>query len=144
LDEFIVWDDDLSQSTIEALHDSATIAVEVQPPLADAGPDQTVASEAAFEPDGSNSSHPDGIDTYAWEALTDGAPELSDDATSTPTGTAPEVTEESQTFVYELTVTADGLSATDTMALTVEPVAAPVLGGMILLPAVGWVPLSPE
>jgi hypothetical protein len=60
------------------------------PPVANAGPDQTVVPGALVQLDGTGSTDPDGEAlTYAWTQLTGQTVTLSDPSSATPTFTAP-------------------------------------------------------
>jgi len=94
-------------------------------PIADAGPDQSVASGAHVTLDGSRSSDPDAGDTlsYAWTQTSGPAVILSSNSEISPAFTAPTVTagDPPVTMVFRLTVT-DSLGATSTAntSVTVE------------------------
>ncbi len=96
-------------------------------PTADAGPDQTVASDAEVTLDGSASSASDGsFATYAWtgpQGITLTGGDTAEPTFTTPTLMAGQV----WSFTFTLTVTDnDGATATDTVVITVEaPNAAP-------------------
>ena len=96
--------------------------VENQPPVADAGPDQTVDSEqAGVSLDGSGSSDPDGDPiTYSWTQTSGPAVSLSGADTATPSFDAPVGP---ATLEFELTVDDGEASDTDTVVVNVnEPV----------------------
>ena len=93
----------------------------LQPPTADAGPDQTVDEGVTVTLDGSNSSDPDdGIASYLWEQ-TDGNPvTLSDITAAQPTFTSPNVGPDGESLTFQLTVTDySGLQDTDTCIVNV-------------------------
>ncbi|QTA84038.1 PKD domain-containing protein [Desulfonema magnum] len=88
--------------------DEVTVTIEYRkkPPVADAGPDQTVTEENEVRLDGSASWDADGqIETYLW-IQDDGEPELelSDPTAARPTFIAPEVGWEGKTFIFTLEV----------------------------------------
>jgi len=101
------------------------------PPIADAGPDQTVncssvnGTEVAL--DGSGSSDPDGDElTYVWYHPIIGS----------VTGMTPTVTLPLGTFEFELTVDdGNGETASDTVIITVEDVTPPSTTAVITVPA---------
>jgi hypothetical protein len=98
-----------------------TISWVNDPPLADAGLDQTVGENVQVALDGSNSTDPDGgIATYQW-LQTSGPPvTLSDPAAIQPTFISPIITSGGVTLNFQLTVTDGfGLSATDTSLVNV-------------------------
>ena len=113
-----------------------TIAIPNKPPVADAGPDQTVASGAMVELDGSGSDDPDGsIKFYEWRRTGGSAaanPPLAlfDFDTTRPYFTAATLTagDVDRTVIFTLTVTDDDdAEATDTVTITVtSPFADPV------------------
>ena len=92
------------------------------PPLADAGPDQTVNLGDVVTLDGSSSSDPEPMDpnnsiTYSWVQLGGTLVTLNNASTANPTFTALNLGE---TLTFQLTVTDDeGNSATDTVNVTV-------------------------
>ena len=111
---------------------SFTITVEAPPnqaPTANAGPDQTVASGADVDLDGSASSDPDAGQTltYAWTAPA--GITLSDATAASPSFTAPTLAagDADLMLTFSLTVT-DSLglaSAADEVTITVTPPAVP-------------------
>ena len=99
-----------------------TVTTEFVPILlvADAGPDQTVDEGKTVRLDGRDSTAPDGEElTYSWRQ-TRGTPTatLTGATTVRPSFTAPDVTADTR-LTFELTVTADGESDTDTVNVTV-------------------------
>ncbi|MEM8651823.1 MAG: Ig-like domain-containing protein, partial [Pseudomonadota bacterium] len=102
------------------------------PPVADAGPDQTgVASGATVSLDGSASSDSDpgdSIASFAWTQTAGTSVTLSSNSVAGPTFTAPSlnVGDPSVTLTFELTVTdTQGAMATDTVSITVNAPIAP-------------------
>ena len=114
---FTLWVSDGTGSDIQ------TVIVTVRPnqlPAADAGSDQTVSAGSTVTLDGTGSSDPDGDTiTYSW-SHTSGSPSitLSGATTSSPTFTAPSVTE-ATSFVFTLTVSDASSSHDDTVTVTV-------------------------
>ncbi|MCB9650291.1 MAG: S8 family serine peptidase [Deltaproteobacteria bacterium] len=94
-----------------------------QPPVANAGPDQTVDAETQVALDGSASSDPDGDPlTFAWQQQSGPSVTLIDANTAQPSFTAPTVKEES-VLVFRLAVDdGQGGAAQDDVAITVIPV----------------------
>jgi hypothetical protein len=92
------------------------------PPVANAGPDQTVVSGSVVTLDGSGSSDSDGvINSYNWEQLSGTAVLLSDTTAQKPTFTAPNAAAGSVlTLTFRLRVYDDEmLSGVDTVSITV-------------------------
>jgi hypothetical protein len=100
-----------------------------EPPMADAGPDQTVEEEDVVTLDGSSSADlDDGIASYMWEQTAGPSVTLSDNSAVQPTFIAPDVGSEGDSLTFLLTVTDNGaLKATDTCIVNV----------------VGWVNIPP-
>jgi hypothetical protein len=97
-----------------------------QPPKADAGTDQTVNSGDTVTLDGNASTDPDGsITSYSW-VQTGGSPvTLNAAETSTPSFTAPSVSEDT-TMIFALTVTDDKAARnTSTVKVTVKFIPPP-------------------
>jgi hypothetical protein len=95
------------------------------PPVANAGPDQTVNAGAAVALNGSGSSDQDnGIASYQWSQTAGTNVTLSNAAVANPTFTAPAGITTGMSLAFELRVTdSDGLSARDTCTVNVTPVA---------------------
>ncbi len=104
------------QVTVNVVDESA------EPPVANAGPDQTVTELALVMLDGSASSDLDGnIETFLWSQTSGPAVELSSAMAIAPTFTAPQVSGSGAALVFELQVVdADGISATDTVTINVS------------------------
>jgi thermitase len=102
------------------IHDALSFGIANQPPVANAGPDQTLADQDRngaedVALDGSGSSDPDGlVDAYEWRE---------GDAV-VATGATPTVTLAVGTHVLTLGVTDnDGATATDTLVVTIQAAA---------------------
>ncbi len=104
--------------------DSVNITVNPnQPPVANAGADQTAAGNTPVQLDGTGSSDPDGaIAHYAWTQQGGPAVTLANADTATPSFTAPNVSAP-QTLVFQLVVADDkgANSAPDTVSVSVNP-----------------------
>jgi uncharacterized repeat protein (TIGR01451 family) len=94
---------------------------DLAPPLADAGPNQTVKADSTVALDGSHSSDPDSGDTlsYAWTQTGRPSVPLSGADTATPTFTAPA---EATVLTFRLTVNDGTLSDSSSVIITVNPV----------------------
>ena len=110
--------------------DSDTTRVAVSPanlsPVANAGPDQSVAAGAAVTLNGSGSDPDGSVAGYAW-TQTSGLPtvSLSGASSATATFTAPAATT-GTTLTFQLTVTDDdGATGSDTVRVTVSPANRP-------------------
>jgi hypothetical protein len=92
------------------------------PPVANAGPDQTVSEGVTVTLDGSNSSDADNdIATYQWEQTTGTPVTLSNAAAVQPTFTAPNVGTGGESLTFRLTVTdSAGLQDTDTSLVNIS------------------------
>ncbi|MCX5852538.1 MAG: PKD domain-containing protein, partial [Deltaproteobacteria bacterium] len=97
------------------------------PPVADAGPNQTVDEEVVVTLNGSGSTDPDGtIASWQWTQTGGPAVTLSDSSAMSPTFTSPTVGVEGEALTFELTVTDDGeLQDTDTCIVNVSYVNLP-------------------
>ena len=94
-----------------------------QPPVANAGPDQSVAAGATCILEGSNSSDSDGtITSYSWRKVSGPTIALANANQAVASFIAPSEST-IQTLVFELTVTDDdGATSTDTVTVTVAAV----------------------
>lgn len=93
-----------------------------KPPVANAGPDQTVESGTLVTLDGSGSSDSDGtINSYSWVQLSGTGVALSDSSAQKPTFTAPNVIAgQTASLVFRLSVYDNEMySGTDTVTITV-------------------------
>ena len=93
------------------------------PPIADAGDDQTVQENSSVNLDGSGSYDLDGEAlTYSWVQTAGSTVSLSDSTAVNPSFTAPFVSSTGETLIFELTVS-DGIDiATDDVIVIVENV----------------------
>lgn len=118
----------------DGLKDTDSVSIVVRgttenlPPVANAGPDQTVAEGDFVTLDGSNSTDPDngpgnGIQTYSWEQQSGTSVALSSTTVSQPTFTAPDVGPAGEALVFQLTVS-DKAGATGIDTTTVNVTAA--------------------
>ncbi|MCP4344156.1 MAG: hypothetical protein GY795_01345 [Desulfobacterales bacterium] len=99
-----------------------TVEPENQPPVADAGQDQTVAQGKVVVLDGSGSYDPDnGISSYQWRQSSGTVVTLPDKSAVQPTFTAPNIGQNDETLTFELTVTDNG-GLTDTASVSVKVV----------------------
>jgi len=93
-----------------------------QPPIADAGPDQTVNELSEVTLNGSNSTDPDdGISTYHWEQVEGPIVELTSQSEEVTTLTAPDIGSTGEALLFKLTVKDYGaLASTDTCVVNVS------------------------
>jgi subtilisin family serine protease len=113
--------DDLGASN----SDEVTITIQNinQPPIANAGPDQSVNEGILVILNGSSSSDPDGdILSYSWEQIAGPAVILSDSNTASPSFVAPEVESIGATLTFELTVGDGSDTGSDTVDIIVNDV----------------------
>lgn len=91
-----------------------------QPPVADAGDDQTVDENTQVTLDGTGSSDPDGDElSFAWEQVDGPAVDVEDADTATPTFTAPAVETDTE-LTFELTVSDGNASDSDRVGIVVQ------------------------
>jgi hypothetical protein len=111
--------DDAGQSSTDIC--VVTVSWTNNPPIANAGPDQTTDGGVQVALDGSNSSDPDdNIDSYFWTQTAGTPVTLSDPAAVQPTFTAPDVGVGGESLTFQLTVTDSfGLTAVDTCIVNV-------------------------
>jgi hypothetical protein len=100
------------------------------PPVADAGPDQTIDEGVTVTLDGSNSYDPDGaVVAYSWTQTAGTSVTLSDATAVQPNFTAPDVGQYGESLTFQLTVTDNsGLQSTDTCIVNVTWVNEPPSG----------------
>jgi hypothetical protein len=91
------------------------------PPVADAGPDQTVGEGLQVILNGFGSSDPDdGIGAYQWTQIAGAPVQLSDPVSVYPTFTAPDVGPDGESLTFQLTVIdKGGLKSTDSCIINV-------------------------
>lgn len=134
---------------LSVVSDSPLVQIDVDPstdapPNASAGPDVSANEGQAAGLDGSLSVDPDSDPlTYAWTQLGGTPVTLSDIDTSQPTFTAPAVATGGETLTFQLTVTANGVSDTDTVNITVVNVNhAPVADAGSNVPVLEGAPVT--
>ena len=103
-----------------AFDQTASAVIPNQPPIADAGPDQSVSAGAAVTLDGTGSTDSDStIVSYAWTQTAGDTVTLTGANTATPSFTSPS-TNAQQTLTFQLTVTDDGgFTGTDSVDVQV-------------------------
>ncbi len=118
------------------------ITKQTVPPIANAGPDQTVNQGDWVILDGSGSTDPNGVWlTYSWAQLGEPVVQLMNASTANPNFIAPQVTATTN-LTFVLTVSNGSASATDSVTITVNhinhpPIAKTNLGYLpITLPAI--------
>ena len=126
-----VWDD-----MLQVVVDAVT-ATENLPPVANAGPDQTVAPGVSVTLNGSGSTDPDmNIVSYHWQQTGGPTVTLTNPDAAIAQFTA--AVAPGSTLTFELTVTdAGGLQATDTCVITVTNLSDPIsslLSSMVSIP----------
>lgn len=111
--------------------DSDTVVIVIQdedvnqPPVADAGLSQTVEQDTSVTLSGLESSDPDGDPlSFSWNQTAGPSVSLSNSTSSSPTFTAPEVTE-METLTFELTVSDGNQSSVDSVNIHVNPADSP-------------------
>ena len=91
-----------------------------QPPVANAGPDQTVAGSAAVQLNGTGSSDPENATlTFSWTQTSGPAVTLTGATSATPSFTAPAATGTPQVLRFQLTVGDGTQTSSDTIDVTV-------------------------
>jgi len=108
--------------TANGLSSSDTVSVTVRAdraPVANAGVDRAVNARDSVTLQGFGSDPENDAVTYAWTQESGPSVTLTGADTATPSFTAPN-TKEELALVFKLTVTANGLSATDTVSITVK------------------------
>ena len=118
------------QLTITANDLTATDTVSItirsdRAPVANAGVDRTVEGRASVTLQGFGSDADGDAVTYDWTQVAGPAVSLTGADTATPSFTSPTVAEQT-VLTFQLTVTAGGLTATDTVTITVRADQAPV------------------
>jgi K319L-like, PKD domain len=123
-----------------SLSNSATVTITVNdigvgvnsPPVASAGPDQTVGELSNVDLDGTGSSDPDGDPvTYAWLQTAGPNVTLSNPTAAAPSFTSPDVTSP-VVLTFQLTVDDGTDSAMDTVDITVqEALSAVTVAGIV-------------
>jgi len=115
----------LTVSDAAASSSPDSISVTVLPtvngrPVADAGPDRSVAEQSVVTMDGSGSIDPDGDDlTYSWSQTDGAAVELSDSSAEKPSFASPQVFSNTE-IIFSLTVNDGSLSSvSDSVTITV-------------------------
>jgi hypothetical protein len=110
------WTGDLMKVFVNAVK----LECRGEPPVANAGVDQSVNEQQLVTLDGSGSSDPDDDSlAYAWAQVSGPPVVLSDSTAEKPTFTAPFVMLGGETLTFELTVTANGDTDTDTVGISV-------------------------
>jgi len=110
------WTGDLMKVFVNAVK----LECRGEPPVANAGVDQSVNEQQLVTLDGSGSNDPDGDTmTYAWTQVSGPSVGLSNPTAAKPTFTAPFVMLGGETLTFELTVTANGDTDTDTVSIAV-------------------------
>jgi hypothetical protein len=119
------WAKDAVGIVSEAVYSTVDVDLSTDnvPPVADAGPDQTVDEGVTVTLNGSNSDDSDdGIEFYSWEQVGTTYPvTLSDPAAEKPTFTAPDVGADGAALTFRLTVTDySGATSSDTCIINVS------------------------
>jgi hypothetical protein len=98
---------------------TVTVTQQIQPPVADAGPDQKVSLSSEVKLNGSNSTNSAEDDlSYSWKQISGETVRLSDSLSPSPTFQS---SGNEQALVFELTVTdSEGLSDTDSCIVNIS------------------------
>ena len=116
-----------------------TVSADDDPPTANAGADQTVDEGAAVTLDGGGSADPEGETlSYGWSQSGGPTVALSSSSAARPTFTAPALSEPA-VLTFSLTVHDGRARATDTVKVTVEPLAGVTVSASSLAVAEGGV-----
>ena len=105
----------------DAFIDNISFALEgPRPPVANAGPGQTVGEDQLVTLDGSSSSDDGVIVSYQWEQVAGPSTIVFEEEGATTTFTAPKTSGVSETYLFNLIVTDDeGLSSSDVISVSV-------------------------
>jgi hypothetical protein len=130
-----VFDNDGLRSVNEVV---ITVKIGTEPPVADAGPNQTLVEGDMVVLDGSASSDPDdGIKSYHWSQVSGVGVVLSDPTSKKPAFEAPKVSEDSA-LTFKLTVEDEsGRTSSDETDVTVENKSGGGGGGGCFISTIG-------
>ncbi|MBW1898799.1 MAG: S8 family serine peptidase, partial [Deltaproteobacteria bacterium] len=117
-----------SATQIDIQAETPPIIYKNRPPIANAGPDQTVTEDSTVTLDGSGSSDPDtgdNIISYTWRQTEGEAVALSDYSVPRPVFSAPDIGADGGSLTFELTVTdSSNLTDTDTCIINITDIPA--------------------
>jgi hypothetical protein len=124
----LVFELTVTDSRGRSAKDTVQVSVlDTTPPVANAGPDQTVDEGVLVILDGSQSTPVNGTLSYRWVQTSGTLVTLSNANAAQPTFTSPSVEANGAVLVFELTVTdSRGRSATDTVQVSVLDTTPPV------------------